>query len=100
MHKQTKLQHDARVIYVLLEKLVTLNMPINDSHEIEGNAHKDLFPFFYITKVGYYTSSPFSTRTVAHKIQGEVLIFSFRKKVAKKGWFMFLLPIFIYPRYI
>jgi hypothetical protein len=54
LHKQTKLQHDARVIYVLLEKLVTLNMPLNDSHEIEGNTHKDLFPLFYITKVGYY----------------------------------------------
>jgi hypothetical protein len=29
-------------------------MPLNDSHEIEGNTHKDLFLFFYITKVGYY----------------------------------------------
>jgi hypothetical protein len=56
MHKQNKLQHDAQVIYVLLEKLVTLNMPLNNSPEIEGNTHKDLFPFFYITKVGYYNS--------------------------------------------
>jgi hypothetical protein len=54
MHKQTKLQHDACVINVFLEKLVTLNMPLNDSHEIEGNTHKDLFPFFYITKVRFY----------------------------------------------
>jgi hypothetical protein len=27
------------------------------------------------------------------KYKGEVLIFIFWKKVAKKGWFMFLLPI-------
>jgi hypothetical protein len=50
---------------------------------------------------GIVARSPtFIGRPDLTKYKGEVLIFIFWKKVAKKDWFMFLLPIFVYPRYI
>jgi hypothetical protein len=35
-------------------------------------------------------------RSIFHKIQGVGFDLYFWKKVAKKGWFMFLLPIFVH----
>jgi hypothetical protein len=34
------------------------------------------------------------------KYKGKVLVFIFRKKIAKKDWFMFLLSIFVRPSLI
>jgi hypothetical protein len=41
------------VYLCFITELFTLNMLLNDYHEIGGNTHKDLSPFFYISEVGY-----------------------------------------------
>ena len=41
-----------------IRELFTLNMSLNDSHDIEGNTHKDLSLSFIFQKLGITNPTP------------------------------------------
>jgi hypothetical protein len=64
MHKQTKLQYDAWLIYVLLKNYSLLNMVIHMSQGVEGNTYKEINSHHIIYRLGITNPTPLKKNIV------------------------------------